>query len=75
MKILEKMKFKIAHMYDKNPSYCWANLAMWAMGYRSFWSLFFKGHDEHDYDEQVCRHKNEATPYGYCGKCEILKRY
>jgi len=61
-------------MLDKNPKYCWANLVMWAEGYRSFWSLFFKNHQQNDYKEQICRKKYD-TPCAYCGKCEITGRF
>ncbi len=31
MKLIEKLKFWIAYKLDKNPQYCWTELALWAM--------------------------------------------
>lgn len=62
-----RIRYRLAHYLDRKPHYCWANLVMWAEGYRSFWSLFIKDHDENDYTRQVCLRPEE--PYAYCGKC------
>ncbi|HDZ61142.1 MAG TPA: hypothetical protein ENH46_05540 [Candidatus Pacearchaeota archaeon] len=73
--MIKKIKYKIIEFLDKKPEYCWANLVMWAEGYRSFWSLFFKNHSENDYQIQECRKSNEGTPYAYCNKCEVTGRF
>ena len=72
---MNKIKFKVIVYLNKNPEYCWANLVQWAEGIKPFWSLFFKNHPDNDYKDQVCRKNNEGTPYAYCNKCEITKRY
>lgn len=69
------LREKIAYRLDENPEYCWASLTMWMLGYRRFWSLFFKSHSENDYKQQICRKGNKETPYGYCGKCEQNGRF
>jgi len=71
----EKVKFYIALKLNKNPEYCWMNLVLWVLGYRSFWSLFFKNHPENDYKDQSCREDNIYCPYAYCGKCEETGRF
>ncbi len=63
---IEKIKFKIAYRLDKNPEYCWANLVMWALNYRPWWSIFCKTSSWNDYKERGCDKQNGF----YCGKCD-----
>lgn len=73
--MMEKIKWKIAEKLDKNKEYCWANLCMWALGYRKFLSLFLINHPENDYKHQMCRKDNKGIPYAYCNKCELNGRF
>ena len=72
---IRQLKYKIIEKLDKNPDYCWANLVLWAEGYRKFWSLFFKNHFDNNYKNQSCREGNSGTPYAYCGKCEKTGKF
>lgn len=64
---------EIADLIDAhNKDMCWSELVMWAFGYKSFWGLFCKWHDEYDsYRFQLCRKSDSTTPWAYCGKCKI----
>lgn len=66
------MRQFIAEYLDKNPEYCWAELALWMMGHRPFWSIIF---NNEFYKNQICRKGNSGTPYAYCNKCEITGRF
>lgn len=61
-----RIRHTIAKYFDKNPDYCWVTLVRWSLGYRSFWSLFLKNHNENDYKIQLCLKEGSS----YCGKCE-----
>lgn len=63
---IEWFKFKIAYLLDRNPNLCWAEIAMWAMGYKSFWETFRPIDGEAR--SLMCPY---SGPYAYCGKCEI----
>jgi len=72
-----KILLRIAQLIDDhNKDMCWAELVMWAIGDRSFWSLFIKRYDDYnDYRLQTCRKNNPYTPYAYCGKCERNRNF
>jgi len=62
MKLAERIRFRIAdYIDDTHPEACWANLAMWAMGYRSFKETFWHG----EWKDQSCTEEDGS----YCGKC------
>lgn len=63
--LMEKLKLSIARRLDKNPKYCWANLIMWALGHRKWYSILSERSNEYDYTSLSCTEKEGA----YCGKC------
>jgi hypothetical protein len=69
LKLVEKVKWKIADHLDKKPNYCWANLVTWALGWRPWWWLFTE-EGKGWLANQHCR--NNPGEGGYCGKCEAL---
>ncbi|MDD4892412.1 MAG: hypothetical protein PHH73_00235 [Candidatus Rickettsiella isopodorum] len=72
--IIEKIRLMIAYKLDKNPETCWSNLSCWAMGIQSFYETFLEnGHN--NYKHQECRKGNKGTPYAYCNKCELSRRF
>lgn len=70
--IVERCKFGVACALDHFPSLCWGQLAMWAMGYAPWWTIFgvFLPSKElgNESFRQHCRWKSFQR-YPYCGKC------
>lgn len=68
--MIKKIKYFIINKID-NDDTCWAELVRW-VEFRPFLHLFknFK-----EYKIQVCRKKNDETPYAYCGKCEKTGKF
>lgn len=60
----QQMKWKVAQFLDRFDKYCWADLAMFGIGYNSLSeTLFEKGGD-------ACRRESNNTKSGecWCGK-------
>jgi len=56
--MIKWIKYRIALLLNKNPERCWAELVMWAEGYKDLRDCNFKSLDCVRFDE-----------YSYCGKC------
>lgn len=61
-KLLEKIRFKIANYLNNSKKYCWADLALFGMGY-GFLKVFKRG-------GEACRIESETHQCNtcYCGK-------
>jgi hypothetical protein len=60
-KLLEKLRFAIAHRLDKSSKFCWADLALFGMGFNMWHNLTNKRGNRCKFDsieEETC----------YCGK-------
>jgi hypothetical protein len=67
--MIERLKMKLARLLDRNPDYCWAELVMWAQGYRDILSIL-PWHPDNDYKTHMCKIFKECNPSGWCGKCK-----
>ena len=69
----ERIKFIIIRLLDRKEDTCWANMAMCALGYQTFWETFGANGD---WKIQLCRERYcKGTPWAYCGKCERTGRF
>ena len=76
--IVERFKFVVANALNHIPSLCWAELAMWAMGYSPWWAIFGVFLPSKEIGNQSFRQSCRWEPfhdYPYCGKCRKNDRW
>ena len=69
---MNKVRLLIADYLNRREGACWANLVLWALGYQSLMETFGTNGN---WKSQICRRDCGATPFAYCGKCQLTGRY